>query len=301
MSWFGKLKSALSKTSNKITSGITEILTKKSLDKDTLLELEELLIMADLGVNTAQKMTTELSKSKFAKEAPIEEVKNALAKIIEDILKPVTGKLEFTKNKPNIVLICGVNGNGKTTTIGKIAYRYTKQKKKVIVAACDTFRAAAQEQLKIWATRSNAELVEGVQNADPASVAYKAIEKAVQDKVDLILIDTAGRLSNKKPLMDELGKINGVINKILPDTKQDVILVLDATSGQNAIQQVKEFKEIVNITGIIITKLDGSAKAGIIVAIAEQFKIPILAIGIGEKIEDLDSFDAHDFAKNLLN
>ncbi|NRA73794.1 MAG: signal recognition particle-docking protein FtsY [Rickettsiales bacterium] len=301
MSWFGKLKSALSKTSNKITTGITEIFTKQNLDQDTLLELEELLIMADLGIETAQKIVKELSKSRFSKEITIEEIKKTLAKIIEDILTPAIGKLEFIKTKPSVVLVCGVNGNGKTTTIGKIAYKYTKQNKKVIVAACDTFRAAAQEQLKIWATRSKAELVHGEQGADPASVAYRAVEKAVQDNADLVFIDTAGRLSNKKPLMDELAKINNVINKILPENKQDVILVLDATSGQNAIQQVKEFKEIVNITGLIITKLDGSAKAGIVIAIAEQFKIPILGIGIGEKIEDLDEFNAHDFAQNIVN
>ena len=301
MSWLGKLRSALSKTSSKITTDITEIFTKHALDQETLLELEELLIMADLGFETAQKMVKELSKTCFTKKIKIEEIKKMLAKIIEETLTPVVGKLEFIKSKPSVVVVCGVNGNGKTTTIGKIAYKYTKKKKKVVVAACDTFRAAAEEQLKIWAMRSNSEFISGAQNADPASIAYRAIEAAVQNKSDLVFIDTAGRVSNKKPLMDELVKINGVIKKNLPDLQHDVILVLDATSGQNAIQQVKEFKKIVNLTGLIITKLDGSAKAGIVVAIAEQFKIPILGIGIGEKIEDLDEFNVHDFAQNILN
>ena len=188
MSWFGKLKSALSKTSNKITTGITEIFTKRALDQETLLELEELLIMADLGLETAEKMVKELSKSRFAKEIKIEEIKKTLAKIIEDTLTPVVGKLEFIKSQPSVVVVCGVNGNGKTTTIGKIAYKYTKKNKKVIVAACDTFRAAAKEQLKIWAERSNSEFISGEQNADPASVAYRAVETAVKIRQILYLL-----------------------------------------------------------------------------------------------------------------
>jgi fused signal recognition particle receptor len=301
MSWLGKLKSALSKTSSKITTGITEVFTKQLLDEQALLDLEEILIMADLGLETSKKMIHELGKLRFVKDVDVAEVKETLAKIIEDTLAPVTGKLEFDKAKPNVVLVCGVNGNGKTTTIGKIAHKYTSKKKKVIVAACDTFRAAAKEQLQVWAERSKSEFICGDQGSDPASVAYRAVETAVRDKADLVFIDTAGRLANKKPLMDELGKINRVIKKVLPDAPHDVILVLDATSGQNAVQQVKEFKEIVNVTGLIITKLDGSAKAGIVVAIAEQFKIPILAVGVGEKIEDLNAFNASDFAKNILS
>ena len=301
MSWFGKLKSALSKTSSKITTGITEVFTKQFLDENALLDLEEILIMADLGLETSKKMIAALSKLRFVRDVDIEEVKKTLAKIIEDTLAPVASKPEFEKAKPHVVMVCGVNGNGKTTTIGKLAHKYTKKKKKVVVAACDTFRAAAKEQLQVWAERSGSEFIHGEQGSDPASVAYRAVETAVQNKSDLVFIDTAGRLSNKKPLMDELGKINRVMKKVLPDAPHDVILVLDATSGQNAVQQVKEFKEIVNVTGLIITKLDGSAKAGIVVAIAEQFKIPILAVGVGEMIEDLDAFNASDFAKNIFS
>jgi fused signal recognition particle receptor len=301
MSWFDSLKKAMSKTSSKITTGITEIFTKRALDQEALLELEELLIMADLGPATAKKMVDELSKTRFSKEATTVEIKKVLSKIIEDTLTPVAGELEFTKAKPHIVLVCGVNGNGKTTTIGKIAHQYTKKKKKVVLAACDTFRAAAKEQLAIWAERSGCAFIHGDQGSDPASVAYRAIESAIQSKADLVLIDTAGRLSNKKPLMEELGKINRVIKKILPEAPHDTILVLDATSGMNAIQQVQAFQEIVQLSGLVITKLDGSAKAGIVVAIAEQFKLPILAIGIGEKLEDLGNFNAHDFAQNILS
>ena len=301
MNWFGKLKSALSKTSGKITKGITEVFTKQFLDEEALLDLEETLIMADLGVETSKKIINELGKLRFVRNVNVEEVKKTLAKIIEDTLTPVAGKLEFDKEKPHVLLVCGVNGNGKTTTIGKIAHKYTSKKKKVIVAACDTFRAAAKEQLQVWAERSKSQFIYGDQGSDPASVAYRAVETAVQSKANIVFIDTAGRLVNKKPLMDELGKINRVIKKVLPDAPHDVILVLDATSGQNAIQQVKEFREIVNVTGLIITKLDGSAKAGIVVAIAEQFKIPILAVGVGEKIEDLNAFSASEFAKNIVS
>jgi fused signal recognition particle receptor len=300
MSWFDKLKNAMTKTSSKITTGVTEIFTKGELDKDSLLELEELLVMADLGPATAKKMVTELSKSRFEKEIKTEEVKKILAKIIEDTLAPVVGNLEFTKDKPNIVLVCGVNGNGKTTTIGKLAHQNTKMKKKVMLAACDTFRAAAKEQLQIWAERSESEFIHGEHGSDPASVAYRAVATAVENKSDIVFIDTAGRLSNKKPLMEELGKINRVIKKILPDAPHHTILVLDATSGMNALQQVEAFKEIVELNGLIITKLDGSAKAGIVVAIAEKFDIPILGVGVGENIEDLGKFNARDFALNIL-
>jgi len=299
MSWLESLKKAMVKTSSKITTGITEIFTKQALDQEALLELEELLIMADLGAVTAKKMVIELSKTRFPKEKQVSEVKKVLAKIIEDTLTPVVGKLEFSE-KPTVILVCGVNGNGKTTTIGKIAYQQTQLKKKVVLAACDTFRAAAKEQLQIWAERSGSTFIHGEHGGDPASVAYKAVETALQNKADIVFIDTAGRLANKKPLMEELGKINRVIKKLLPDAPHYAILVLDATSGMNAIQQVKSFKEIVQLNGLIITKLDGSAKAGIVVAIAEQFNIPILGIGVGEKIEDFGKFNAHDFAQNIL-
>ena len=282
MKWISKIGKALIKTSSKITEGIKAVISKKKLDQDTLTKLEELLIMADLGIETSQKLIKELSASKFNKDITFKEVKTALSKIIKETLTPVEGKINFLHAKPHVVLVCGVNGNGKTTTIGKIARRYVKQKKKVVMAACDTFRSAAKEQLAILAKLTKSEFICGEQGADPASVAYKAVDWAQKHKANVVLIDTAGRLSNKKPLMDELGKIDKVIKKLMPDAPHDTVLIIDATVGQNAIHQVESFKEIVKLTGLIITKLDSSAKAGIVVALADYFKIPIMAVGVGE-------------------
>jgi fused signal recognition particle receptor len=301
MKWLSKLGQALTKTSSKITGSIRNVVLKKKLDQDTLLKLEEILIAADLGTETARKLAQELGQSKFDISISFDEVKAALSKIIKATLKPVAGGINFAKAKPHVVLVCGVNGNGKTTTIGKIAHMYTSKKKKVVMAACDTFRSAAVEQLEIWAKRTKSQLIRGEQDADPASVAYKAVEWAQANAVDLVLIDTAGRLSNKKPLMEELAKVNKVIKKLIPDAPHDAVLILDATVGQHAIQQVEAFKEMLSLTGLIVTKLDGSAKAGIVVALAQAFGIPVLAVGVGEGIDDLDNFNADEFADNLLS
>lgn len=300
MKWISKIGKALFKTSEKITENIKTVITKKKLDEHTLIELEEILISSDLGIETSQKLVKELSEEKYKKDIKLKEIKAALAKIIKETLTLVDGKLNFLRAKPHIVLVCGVNGNGKTTTIGKIARRYTKQKKKVVMAACDTFRSAAKEQLGILAKLTKSEFIHGEDGSDPASVAYKAVDYAQKNKTDIVLIDTAGRLSNKKPLMDELGKIDKVIKKLIPDAPHDTILIIDATVGQNAIHQVESFKEIVNLTGLIVTKLDSSAKAGIVVSLASYFKVPVIAVGTGESMDDLDDFDAKEFSENIL-
>lgn len=301
MSWFQKLKQGLKKTSDKLSTGITDIFTKKKLDAEALLELEELLITSDLGVEASQKVIKELASKKFDKEIEPNEIKKTLAEIIAKILEAKTGSINFLRSKPHIVLVCGVNGNGKTTAIGKIAAQYTKQGKKVMLGACDTFRAAAGEQLNVWAVRSNSEIITGGPNSDPASVAYKACVEAKERGADILIIDTAGRVANKTPLMEELAKINRVIKKVDPDAPHDTVLVIDATTGQNALKQMESFSQVVDLTGLIVTKLDGSAKAGIIVAIAQKFKVPIIAVGVGESIDDLNSFDPHQFANGLLN
>ncbi len=300
MSWFERLKKGLSKTSGNITSSITGIFTTKKLDEQTLEELEELLIMSDMGVKVSSSIIQSLKKDKFQKDVTDLEIKTYLADKISSILSPYVKKLEFN-HKPQVILVCGVNGSGKTTTIGKIANKLKQEGKTVLLAACDTFRAAADLQLRIWAERANCELISGEQGSDPASIAYKALEKAINEKIDVLLIDTAGRLQNKKNLMDELAKIIKVIKKLEPEAPHDLLLVLDACIGQNSISQVEVFKEIVNITGLIITKLDGTAKAGILVAIAQKFALPIYLIGVGEKIEDLDQFDAKSFSDSLFD
>lgn len=300
LGWARKLKEGLKKTSNKLASGIADIITKQKLDEDTLLNLEELLIMSDIGVETSAQIIKDLAKNRFNKEVTQEEVKEALAEIIEKTLEKHSKPLDLNKHKPHIMLLCGVNGNGKTTTAGKIAAQEIKKGRKVMLGSCDTFRAAAHDQLSLWGERSGAIVIGGDAGSDPASVAFKATEESIKNKVDLLMLDTAGRVSNKKPLMEQLAKIDRVIKKLSPEAPHDTILVLDATSGQNALKQVEDFKQIVNLTGIIITKLDGSAKAGVVIAIAQQFNIPIVAVGVGEQIDDLNAFSPKDFARNLL-
>jgi fused signal recognition particle receptor len=299
MSWFNKLKNSLKKSSEKISFGISSIITKKTLDQQTLVELEEILISSDIGVDTSQKIIKELSKSKFEQEVTDTEIKAELSKIISTILRNASGKIKIDKT-PHVILMCGANGNGKTTTIGKMAMRFHSQDKKITIAACDTFRAAAVEQLEIWASKSKAKFISGPQNSDPASVAYKAYTAAKENNSDILFIDTAGRLANKSNLMQELSKIVKTLQKIDPHAPHDVILVLDATTGQNAINQIENFKEFVKLTGLVITKLDGSAKAGIVVALTNKFAIPIVAIGVGESLDDLDDFEPEDFANNLI-
>ena len=301
MSWFKKLKSGLSKSSNKITEGISDIFTKRKLDDEMVDELEELLIMSDMGASTSAKVVAEFAKNRFDKEIAEDEVKLALAAEVEKILAPVAKPLEVdSANNPHVIMMVGVNGNGKTTTLGKLALLYKSQGRKVMIAACDTFRAAAVEQLSVWGERAGCEVVTGKNQADPASVAYAALEKARAENADVLLIDTAGRLQNKSGLMEELAKIARVLKKLDENAPHDTILVLDATTGQNAYSQAESFGEIANISGMIITKLDGTAKGGVVVGLAEKFALPIHAIGVGEAIDDLQSFEAGEFAKSLM-
>ena len=300
MKWFERLKSGLNKTSSKLSEGVTKIFTHKKLDIHALDQLEELLITSDIGTTIASEIIEKISRDKFNKEITDEEIKQVLATIVTQELQTVAKPLQF-KKAPHVILICGVNGNGKTTTAGKLALKFKNSGKKVLLAACDTFRAAAIEQLEIWAQRASCELIKGEQNSDPASVAYRAFEKAKQESLDVVIIDTAGRLHNKQNLMEELAKIIRVLKKIDEAAPHDTILVLDATTGQNALSQVETFKNLVNITGLIITKLDGTAKGGVLVAIAKKYKLPIHAIGVGESIDDLNEFTPEEFAKALVS
>lgn len=300
MSWFDKLREGLKKTSNRISENISSVVSKKKLDRETLDELEEILISADLGAETAAEVIHKLSKSKFEKDIVAEEIKQTLANIIAEILQPVAKKLVPTPNKPYTILVLGVNGNGKTTTVGKLAKKFKQEGLKSTIAACDTYRAAAVEQLKIWADRSASHFVQGEPDSDPSSVAYKSFEEAKKNGSDILFIDTAGRLHNKTNLMDELKKMDRVIKKHGEQLPHQSIIVIDATTGQNALRQVEEFSKVTNLSGIIITKLDGTAKAGIVIAIAKKFKLPIYAIGVGEGIEDLNDFEAQNFANNLV-
>ena len=299
--WFQKLKTGLFKSSEKISQGVKKIFVNKKLDIQTLNDLEELLIMADLGPSAAEKLTAELANEKFDKNIKPEEVKTFLAKKIEETLVDVAKPLILNNSKtPSVVLVVGVNGTGKTTTIGKLAHQYSSEGKKIMIAACDTFRAAAVEQLQIWAERSNAEFVKSSQGCDSAGLAYEALEKARSKKIDVLFIDTAGRVQNRTELMEELAKIIRVIRKLDPESPHHCLLILDATTGQNAVSQVEIFKEMAEISGLIVTKLDGSAKGGILLSLAEKFSLPVHAIGVGEKIEDLQSFEAQEFAKSLM-
>ncbi len=301
--WLSRLTKGLSKSSNKISKNITEAFTKRKLDKDALEELEEILIMADIGPKTAENLVEDFSSTRFDKEIEKGEVQKALALSIAEILKPVAKPFDITTsgNSPFVMLVCGVNGAGKTTTIGKLAHEYhMKQHKNVMIAAADTFRAAAVDQLEIWAKRAHVPLLKKDIGADSAAVAYEALEKAKADNVDLLMIDTAGRLQNKANLMAELEKMIRVIKKQDENAPHAIVLVLDATTGQNAHSQVQNFKDVVDITGLVITKLDGSAKGGVVVSLAEEFGLPIHAVGVGEKIEDLSPFSADDFAKALM-
>ena len=299
--WFEKLKTGLFKSSEKITEGVKKIFVNKKLDIETLNNLEELLIMADLGPATAEKLTAELANEKFDKNIKPDEVKAFLAKKIEESLEEVAIPLILDNSyKPVVVLIVGVNGTGKTTTIGKLAKQYSNEGKKIMIAACDTFRAAAVEQLQIWAERSNAEFIKGNEGCDAAGLAYEALEKAKEKKIDVLFIDTAGRVQNRTELMEELAKIIRVIRKLDSNSPHHCLLTLDATTGQNALSQVEIFKEMAEISGLIVTKLDGSAKGGILLSLAEKFNLPVHAIGVGEKIEDLQSFEAQEFANRLM-
>ena len=299
--FFSRLKEGLSRSTQKISEGITAVFKKRRLDDEALEELEELLIAADLGVDAAARVIAAFRRTRFGKEVTDEEIKQALAEEIAAILAPVAKSLELdTAKKPHVILVVGVNGTGKTTTIGKMAQQYREQGKRVMMVAGDTFRAAAVEQLQVWGQRTGAPVVAGAQNADPAGLSFDALTRARADGADVLLIDTAGRLHNKNALMDELRKIIRVLRKHDDSVPHSVLLVLDATTGQNAVQQVKVFKEMVEVTGLVVTKLDGSARGGIVVALAETFGLPVHAVGVGEKASDLRPFNAMDFARGLV-
>ncbi|WP_376958540.1 signal recognition particle-docking protein FtsY [Azospirillum sp. A26] len=299
--WFTKLKEGLSKSSSKLTDGITSIFTKRKLDDEALEELEELLITADLGPATAAKVTAELARTRFGKEVSPEEVKTTLAAEVSKIVTPVAKPLVLDPAlKPHVILVVGVNGTGKTTTIGKLARQFKAEGKSVMLAAGDTFRAAAVSQLKIWGERTGCAVVARDTGADAAGLAYDALERAKAEGVDVLLVDTAGRLQNKTGLMEELRKIVRVIKKLDETAPHTTLLTLDATTGQNAHSQVEIFRDMVNVNGLILTKLDGSARGGVLVSLAEKFKIPVHAIGVGEGVYDLRPFDADAFAKSLM-
>ena len=299
--WLSRLRAGLSRSSGKLGEGIAGIFTKRKLDDEALEALEELLITSDLGVATAARLTANLAKTRFDKEVAPEEVRGALAEDIAGILAPVAVPLSpAPAHRPHVVLVTGVNGSGKTTTIGKLTAQWQREGKKVRLAAGDTFRAAAIEQLKIWGERTGCPVVATAPGADAAGLAYEALETARGEGDDVLLIDTAGRLHNRAELMAELEKVVRVIRKLDPAAPHDCLLVLDATTGQNAHAQVETFKELVEISGLVITKLDGSARGGVLVALAERFGLPVHAVGVGEGIDDLRPFDARDFARALV-
>jgi len=301
--WLSRMAKGLGKSTSKLSRGLTDIITKAKLDQDTLDELEDVLIAADLGPSSASKIIAEFSKDRFGKDISEEEIREALAEVMTEMLTPVAQPLEIKKpdNGPYVVLMCGVNGAGKTTTVGKMAKQYTEEQGlSVIIAAADTFRAAAIEQLAEWAKRGGAKIFFKDVGADAASVAYEAYERACEENTDVLLIDTAGRLQNKKNLMEELEKIIRVLKKKDENIPHSVLLVLDSTTGQNAFSQVETFKEMVDVSGLIVTKLDGSAKGGVLVGLADQFGVPVHAIGVGETVDDLRPFNARDYACSLM-
>jgi fused signal recognition particle receptor len=299
--FFSRLKEGLSRSTQKLGGGIGDVFRKRRLDEEALDELEELLISADLGTEAAARVIDAFRRTRFGREVTEEEIREALAEEIAGILEPVARPLEIDRElKPHVVLVVGVNGTGKTTTIAKLAQQYREQGLRPMLVAGDTFRAAAVEQLQIWGQRTGVPVVAGPPNADAAGLAFDALSRAMAERADVLLIDTAGRLHNKLVLMDELRKIIRVMQKRDPMAPHSVILVLDATTGQNAIQQVKVFKEMVDVTGLIVTKLDGSARGGIVIALAETFGLPVHAVGVGEQAGDLRPFDAREFAQSLV-
>ncbi|MGH6906003.1 MAG: signal recognition particle-docking protein FtsY, partial [Geminicoccaceae bacterium] len=299
--WLGRLRTGLSRSSNRLRDNISAILTKRRLDAEALEELEEALITADLGVEAAAELAADLGRTRFGKEVTEAEVRCALARAIAAILEPVARPLQLDPaHRPHVILVCGVNGTGKTTTIGKLADQFRKGGEKVVLAAGDTFRAAAIEQLEIWGQRAGCPVIKRPPGADAAGLAFDALKHAQAEDADVLLIDTAGRLHNKAALMDELAKVVRVLKKLDPAAPHDVLLVLDATTGQNARSQVETFSAMVPITGLVVTKLDGTARGGVVVALARQFGIPVVALGIGEGLHDLRPFEAHAFAEALL-
>jgi fused signal recognition particle receptor len=299
--WLARLRAGLAKSTKRVTESISNLFTKKKLDQQTLDDLEDVLIQADLGVAVAARLVAKLGKERFGKEVTDEEVRAAFADDIAEILEPVAVPLAIdAARKPHVVLVVGVNGSGTTTTIAKLASLYRREGRSVMLAAGDTFRAAAVEQLKVWGERAGAPVVAKQTGADAAGLAYEALERARAEGTDVLLIDTAGRLHNKANLMDELAKIVRVIRKLDPAAPHSCLLVLDATTGQNAHAQVETFKAMSPIDALVVTKLDGSAKGGVLVALAEKFKLPVVAVGVGEGIDDLRPFEARVFARGLM-
>jgi len=300
-SWLSRLRGGLAKSTKRVTESITGLFTRKKLDQSTLGELEDALIQADLGVAVAARLVAKLGRERFGKEVTDEEVRAAFADDIAEILAPVAVPLAIDPaRKPHVVLVVGVNGSGKTTTIAKLAHLLKGEGRKVMLAAGDTFRAAAVEQLKVWGDRAGVPVISRETGADAAGLAYEALERARAGAYDVLLVDTAGRLHNKANLMEELAKMVRVIRKLDPDAPHSCLLVLDATTGQNAHAQVETFKSLSPIDSLVVTKLDGSAKGGVLVALAEKFKLPVVAIGIGEGIDDLRPFEARAFARGLM-
>jgi fused signal recognition particle receptor len=297
--WFSRLKQGLSKSSKSITGSITSIFTQRKLDRETLQELEDTLIQADLGIAVSERIIAAVSHGRYDKEIDPEEVMHILADEVTKVLKPVEVPFNFGSEKPYVILVVGVNGAGKTTTIGKLGSIAAGEGYKVMFAACDTFRAAAVEQLTVWGKRIGAVTKSAAIGADAAGLAFDALKQARDDGTDILFIDTAGRLQNKTHLMDELDKVVRVIKKMDQAAPHAVLLVLDATTGQNALAQAEIFAKVAGVTGLIMTKLDGTARGGILVAIAEKFKLPIHAIGVGEGIDDLQPFDAASFARAI--
>jgi len=302
MGIFEKFKLGLSKSSKNLSSGLSDLIFKKKIDENKLNELEDFLIQSDVGVEVASELKKKFSSTKID---PKNYNKNQIFQVFSDhvleILKPLEKNLEnLSKNKPCVILIAGVNGVGKTTTIGKLGKILGKNNKKVLFGAADTFRAAAVSQLESWSKKINAQIIKSDEGTDPASVAYKSLDFAKKNNIDYLIIDTAGRLQNKKNLMDEFKKIINVLKKIDKEAPHEIFLILDATTGQSAINQVEEFKKISTITGIIMTKLDGTAKGGILLALGKKFKLPIIALGMGEKEDDLQIFNAEHFSKAIM-
>jgi fused signal recognition particle receptor len=298
--FFGRLKAGLTRSAQRLSDGITGIVAKRRLDDASLEELEDLLVGADLGLGLAQLITERLRRTRFNQEVSTEEVRSALAESIVSVLQPVEQPLVIEDAKPFVLLVVGVNGSGKTTTIGKLAKLYSDAGKKVVLAAGDTFRAAAVEQLQVWGERANTEVIARPTGADAAGLAFDAVIAAKNSGADLVIIDTAGRLHNKAALMGELEKIVRVLKKADESAPHAVLLVLDATVGQNALAQVKTFRDMIGVTGLVMTKLDGTAKGGVLVALAHAEALPVHFIGVGETLEDLRPFVAADFARSLV-
>lgn len=299
-SWFSRLTAGLQKTSSRLTDGITSIFTKRKLDGETLEDLEDLLIGADLGIETSSRIIETISKGRFEKGISPEDVRRILSDEIARVLTPVAKPIEISgAHRPHVILVVGVNGSGKTTTIGKYAQQFRRDGRNVVLAAGDTFRAAAIDQLKVWGERTSCAVVTRPVGSDSSGLAYDALKQAIDSKAEVLIVDTAGRLQNKQALMDELEKVIRVMKKLDPTAPHDCVLVLDATTGQNALNQVEVFRQKAGVTGLVMTKLDGTAKGGILVAIAAKFGLPVHAIGVGEGIDDLNPFDPNEFAHSI--